>query len=88
MHASQVRTVANAVATRALPILPGDVLNFTVSKNSLLIIASSHQEHVDGNAGQHVCGLLTHSFSRVTTWDNIWIDWKGYKSLWTIVRLP
>lgn len=88
MHASQVRTVANAVATRALPVLPGDMLYFTASKNSLFIVASSLQEHVEGNAGQHICGLLTHSFSRTTTWDNIWIDWKGYNSLWTIVRLP
>ena len=76
----------SAVADRTLPIQPGDMLIFPVSGNTMFIIASSEQEHVSGSSGQHICGLLARSFTRTTTWNDIWIDWKGYDDWWKIVR--
>lgn len=87
MVTSQVRTVMIAVAMKALPIVPGDILRFTATKNSMFIVAVTEQEHISGSACQRICGFLADHAKCTTSWQDIWLDWSGYNELWTIERI-
>lgn len=88
MHGSQVRRCAEALSVRLLPIVPGDVLTFMASGNRIFIVAASQQEHVSGGPGQSICGLMSERTTRSTRWCDFFLDWNGFKDLWTIGRLP
>lgn len=86
MNHSDVRRVMEAVGNRILPIRPGDMLFFVTTNERMFIICSTHQEkHLQGGQrGQRVAGIRGgHGKYK---WEDMWLNWDGYATLWTIHR--
>jgi hypothetical protein len=80
---STLRTM-QGVACRDLPLRPGDYLVFQASGARMLVIASTEQLAREGHAGQRIAGLM--SGMRGSRWEDFWIDWIGYNTVWNIHR--
>lgn len=81
-----------AVATKKLPVLPGDYIIFHVSGSRLLVTVAMACEPHDNEArgeptmGQSLVGLMwTPTEGSMLT--NFWLDWSGYEEFWTICRI-
>lgn len=86
MQHSTVRKVMEAVSSRALPVRPGDMLFFSLTHERMFIVCSTEQsKHPEGGqAGQHVAGIR--GGNGKWRWENVWLNWDGYNSLWTVHR--
>lgn len=82
-----IKRCADAVARDHLPIRPGDIVQFAVSRNRLFVVAVSVQEHLSGSVGQYVYGLSADGFIKQTSWTDVWIDWVGLDVAWYIERI-
>ena len=76
--------VAAALAQRALPIRPGDMVRFSVSWTNMLIVYASEQVSGDWGTGQRIAGILCSR--RESKWEEFNMVWSGYNHMWTIVR--
>jgi hypothetical protein len=79
------KSLGKLKAEKTLPLCPGDLICFTASGKRLFVVVSSDQQVRNGLSGQHVYGMLAHA-DRTWAWDDFWLAWSGYSSLWTIHR--
>lgn len=86
MNASVVRRVMDAVGNRILPVRPGDMLFFNITKERLFIVCCSEQEPhpTEGQRGQRIAGIR--GGNGKYQWVDTWLNWDGYSALWTIHR--
>lgn len=72
------------VASKQLPILPGDMIVFTASGHRMLVVCASDQRTAHEGTGQRIAGLT--SGTKTWWWDDFVIEWSGWKTAWTIHR--
>jgi len=87
MQYSTAIKCSDALASKRLPIRPGDIITFAITHRKLFVVASSHQSQTREGTGQHVCGLVITKQTKNTNWYDSWIDWTGLDDVWFIERL-
>lgn len=81
-----------AVATKRLPVLPGDYVLFSVSGSRLLVTVAMACQPRDNEArgeptmGQDLVGLMWNP-TEGSSLTQFWLDWSGYEEYWSIQRV-
>ena len=84
MRPDLVRRCLEGVASRQLPICPGDMLVFQASGQRMLVVCCSEQQTAMEGTGQRIAGIV--SGTRSSWWDDFVIEWSGWNSAWAIIR--
>lgn len=81
-----------AVATKRLPVQPGDYVLFPISGTRLLVTVAMPCQVKDNEArgeptmGQDLLGLIW-TPTQGSSLSQFWLDWSGYEEYWTIQRV-
>lgn len=74
-----------AFAQGMLPLQPGDVVRFTASGHLVYVVAATEQEVQEAQPGQRLYGMIV-APSRISTWHEFFLEWRGFDGVWTFVR--